>query len=431
MRFMRTAKKWRSAESRTARSADGKQIEAGESEKSKRGVSIEERTKDSLGFERNVTAASGAVFLVGLGEELWKKFLPKYLESLGASVAAVGLFGTAEDFFDAVYQYPGGWLADHWGRQRAFLVFVAGAVAGYFIYLSSPAWPYLFLGLAFVMAWQAMGSPAMFATIGDALPKEKRAMGFTIQSMLKRIPMVVSPLVGGAMIGAIGLQKGIRTGLLVTLVLAALAGALLASLRLPAAARDTVRMSGVWDSFHPTLKRLLASDIVIRMCEGMADIFVVLYVTNVSGVTIPKYGVLVAVQLMTAILIYVPSAKVAARVGRKPFVIATFFCFALYPITVILAHNFGVLILAFIVGGLREIGEPSRKAMIVDFAGQQLRGRTVGLYYLVRSLSITPASAIGGLLWKVRPEIPFVTAGLIGVAGTLLFAVSVEEQHAG
>ena len=397
----------------------------------KPGASITERITNSLGIERNVAAASGAVFLVGLGEELWKKFLPKYLESLGASVAAVGLFGTAEDFFDAVYQYPGGWLADHWGRRRAFLIFLAAAVAGYFIYLSSPAWPYLFLGLAFVMAWQAMGSPAMFATIGDALPREKRAMGFTVQSMLKRIPMVVSPLVGGAMIGAIGLQKGIRTGLLVTLVLAALAGALLASLRLPAAARDTVRMSGVWDSFHPTLKRLLASDIVIRMCEGMADIFVVLYVTNVSGVTIPKYGVLVAVQLMTAILIYVPSAKVAARVGRKPFVIATFFCFALYPITVILAHNFGVLILAFIVGGLREIGEPSRKAMIVDFAGQQLRGRTVGLYYLVRSLSITPASAIGGLLWKVRPEIPFVTAGLIGVAGTLLFAVSVEEQHAG
>jgi MFS family permease len=187
----------------------------------------------------------------------------------------------------------------------------------------------------------------------------------------------------------------------------------------------------VWESFHPTLKRLLASDIVIRMCEGMADIFVVLYVTNVSGITIAKYGVLVAIQLMTAILIYVPSAKIAARLGRKLFVIATFFCFALYPIAVVLAHNFRGLVLAFIVGGLREIGEPSRKAMIVDFAEQQFRARTVGLYYLVRSLAITPASAIGGLLWRVRPEIPFVTAGLIGVAGTLLFAVLVEEQHAG
>jgi len=376
-------------------------------------------------------AASGAVFLVGLGEELWKKFLPKYLESLGASVAAVGLFGTAEDFFDAVYQYPGGWLADQWGRRRAFLIFLAAATVGYFIYLSSPAWPYLFLGLAFVMAWQAMGSPAMFATIGDALPRERRAMGFTVQSTLKRIPMVISPLIGGAMIGTLGLQKGIRAGLLVTLVLAALAAALLFSLRLPATPRDTVRMSGVWGSFHPALKRLLASDIVIRMCEGIADIFVVLYVTNVSGITIPKYGVLVAIQLMTAILIYVPSAKIAGRVGRKPFVIATFICFALYPVTVILAHNFGGLVLAFIVGGLREIGEPSRKAMIVDFAEPQFRARTVGLYYLVRSLSITPASAIGGLLWRVRPEIPFVTAGLIGVAGTLLFAASVQEQHAG
>jgi MFS family permease len=382
-------------------------------------------------MERNVAAASGAVLLVGLGEELWKKFLPKYMESLGASVAAVGLFGTAEDFFDAIYQYPGGWLADHWGRRRAFLIFLMAAVAGYLIYLSTPTWPYLFLGLAFVMAWQAMGSPVMFATIGDALPRERRAMGFTVQSMLKRIPMVISPLIGGAIMGALGLQRGIRIGLLVTIALAAVAAALLFTLRLPTAARNAVSMSGVWDSFHPTLKRLLASDIVIRTCEGMADIFVVIYVTNVTGITIPKYGVLVAIQLMTAILIYVPSEKIAVRVGRKPFVIATFFCFALYPITVILARNFGALVLAFIVGGLREIGEPSRKAMIVDFANQQFRARNVGLYYLLRNLSITPASAIGGLLWRVRPEIPFVIAGLFGVAGTLLFAAFVKEQHAG
>src|SRR5258708_34647183 len=109
---------------------------------------------------------------------------------------------------------------------------------------------------------------------------------------------------------------------------------------------------------------------------------------------------------MAGIVVYVPSAKIGGRVGRRPFVIATFFCFALYPITVILAHNFGGLVLAFIVGGLREIGEPARKAMIVDFAEQRLRARTVGLYYLVRSLSITPASAMGGMLCGGRPEIP-------------------------
>lgn len=398
-------------------------------ERKRSGASIQKKITEYLGVERNVTAASGAVFLVGLGEELWKKFLPKYLESLGGSVAVVGLFGTAEDFLDAIYQYPGGWLADHWGRRRAFLVFLAAAFAGYFVYLSSPSWPYLFLGLALVMAWQAMGSPVVFATIGDALPKERRAMGFTVQSMLKRIPMVVSPLIGGGMIGALGLQRGFRTGLLITLALAGLAAALLFSMRLPDRARDTVKMSGVWKSFHPVLKRLLVSDIVIRMCEGMADIFVVLYVTNVGGLTIPRYGILVAIQLLTAILIYVPSAKLADRIGRKPVVIATFLCFAMFPVAVILSRGFVELILAFVIGGMREIGEPSRKAMIVDFAEAQVRARTVGLYYLVRSLSITPASAIGGLLWRVRPEVPFVTAGMIGLIGTLLFAVTVEEQY--
>src|SRR5437764_8144827 len=141
-----------------------------------------ERIKAFLSLERNVTAASGAVFLLGLGEELWKKFLPKYLEYLGASATTIGLFGTTEDFFDAIYQYPGGWLADRAGRRRAFLVFIGIASIGYLIYLLSPSWPWVFVGLGFAMAWHSMASPAVFAVIGDALPKEKRAMGFTLQS---------------------------------------------------------------------------------------------------------------------------------------------------------------------------------------------------------------------------------------------------------
>lgn len=346
-------------------------------------------------------------------------------------MAVVGLFGTAEDFFDALYQYPGGWLADHWGRRRAFLAFLAATAAGYLIYWFSPSWPYLFLGLALVMVWQTMASPTIFATIGDALPRERHAMGFTLYSVLKRIPVVISPLIGGVMIGGVGLASGVRIGLALTLVLAACAAGLLLSLRLPAGAKDTVRIGGVWNSFHPVLKRLLASDIVIRLCEGMADIFVVLYVTNVSGISLPEFGMLVAIQLLTSIFVYLPAAKVAERIGRKSLVIATFLCFAFYPVAVILTHTFAGLVFAFIVGGLREIGEPSRKTMIVGFAQPELRARTVGLYYLVRSSSITPASVIGGLLWKVQPVTPFVTAGAVGLLGTLLFALTVREQDAG
>ncbi|MDQ4123211.1 MAG: MFS transporter [Acidobacteriota bacterium] len=387
-----------------------------------------ERFKDYFGLERNVLAASCAVFLIGMGEELWKKFLPKYLESLGAGTLVIGLFGTAKDFFDAVYQYTGGWLADHLGRKRAFLIFIALACIGYLIYLLSPSWHLVFLGLAFTMAWHSMASPAIFAVIGDSLPKERRAI--TVQSILKRVPMMIAPVIGGAMVAGAGIAGGVHAGLLITLALAAIAALIILLVNIPITIGEPVNVQGVWKSFHHALRRLLISDIIIRTCEGMAEILIVLYVTNIIGLSLAQYGVLVAIQMTTAILVYLPSAKIADRTGRKPFVIATFLCFALFPLAVALSSSFSWLVVAFIIGGLREIGEPSRKAMIVDFAEPHLRARSVGLYYLVRSLSITPAALLGGLLWKFTPQTPFVTAGVIGLVGTIVFALTVEERYA-
>src|SRR5260370_12437365 len=230
------------------------------------------------------------------------------------------------------------------------------------------------------------------------------------------------------MIGTMGFQGGIRIGLIITIVFGGVVFALLWPINTSSASRAAVRLWGVWNAFHATLKRLLVSDIAIRTCEGMADIFVVLYVTNVSGVTIPRYAILVAVQLATAILVYIPSAKMADRLGRKPFVIATFLCFAFFPVAVVLAPDFRWLVGAFIFGGLREIGEPSRQALFVGFAQHNLLARTAVLFYLVQILSSTPPSAIGGLLWRIRPQIPFFVAGIVGIVGTLIFAAPLKRK---
>jgi MFS family permease len=394
------------------------------------GASRRARVADYLGLERNVAAASLAVFLLGMGEELWKKFLPKYLESLGAGPVAIGAFGTLKDFFDAVYQYPGGWLADRVGRRRAFLFFIALATIGYLIYLFSPSWPFVFVGLAFAMAWNSMASPAIFAVIGDALPKDRRAMGFTLQSLIKRVPMAIAPLVGGAFIARSGVTAGVRKGLVITLILAAVTALAVMAVNIQIKKGEATNIRGVWKSFHAALKRLLISDIIIRTCEGLAEVLIVLYVTNILGVSTARYAALVAIQMITSMLVYIPAAKIADRIGRKPFVIATFFCFAAFPIAVVMATGTATLVIAFIIGGLREIGEPARKAMIVDFAEPHLRARTVGLYYLVRSLIVTPAAAIGGMLWTLAPQTPFIIAGVIGVIGMIVFAATVEEKYA-
>lgn len=402
--------------------------ETGDELKSMRG-----RVRDALGLERNVVVMSLAVFLLGAGEELWKSFLPKYLEALGAGTAVIGMYGTARDFLDAIYQYPGGSIADRIGTRRALILFAALAVIGYTLFILSGSWPLVFLGLVFAMAWSSMASPAMFALIAERLPRDRRAMGFTVQAILKRVPVMLSPTIGGLLIASFGILRGVRFSLMLTIVLALLA--ILAQQRFYFVSdapieSASVKLRAQFAALHPALKRLLISDIFIRICEGMVNVFIVVYATDVIGVTPLEFGILVGIQMGASIAAYLPAAKLADRYGRKPFVVTTFLCFSLFPLAVALSHSFVALVGAFIIGGLRELGEPARKAMIVDLADATRRGRTVGLYYLTRSLSITPAAVIGGYLWKVGPALPFFVACAIGVLGTSLFAFTVERRYA-
>jgi MFS family permease len=162
----------------------------------------------------------------------------------------------------------------------------------------------------------------------------------------------------------------------------------------------------------------------------MVGVFIVLYAVDVVGVSAPRFGTLVAVQALTSILVYLPAARIAERTGKKPFVVATFVAFALFPLAVVWATSYWWLVLAFVVGGLREVGEPARKALIVDLAVPALRARVVGLYYLVRSLAIAPAAFVGGLLWRASPAVPFFVAAAAGAVGVVVFMLTVDEAYA-
>ena len=236
----------------------------------------------------------------------------------------------------------------------------------------------------------------------------------------------------GLAIATYGLRSGVHLGLAATVLLAVVTLGVVSHVNIPVT-RDPVPMDivAVWRSLPSPLRWLLTSDIFIRTCEGLVDVFLVLYAINVIGISAPAYGVLIAVQMTTAILSYFPAAKLTDRFGRKPFVIATFVAFSLFPIAVVLAGSFSALVLAFIVGGLRELGEPARKALIVDLSEPAVRARSIGLYYLIRSLAIAPAAFIGGLLWQLSPALPFWLAGAIGLVGVLVFAATVEERYAG
>jgi MFS family permease len=256
-----------------------------------------------------------------------------------------------------------------------------------------------------------------------------RTLGFSVQSILRRVPIVIAPAIGGFLIARQGVHGGVRTGLLITIALAGITLALVSQMRLSLPATHiSMSPSAVWRSMPGALRRLLWSDILVRTCEGLVDVFLVLYALNVIGIQPAQYGLLVGVQMGTSILSYLPGERLARRVGRIPMVTATFLAFALFPLAVLSAESFAGLVGAFVLGGLREIGEPARKALIVDLSSVGLRGRSVGLYYLVRSLSIAPAATIGGVLWQTAPSLPFALAGVFGFAGALVFALTAKPE---
>jgi predicted MFS family arabinose efflux permease len=175
---------------------------------------------------------------------------------------------------------------------------------------------------------------------------------------------------------------------------------------------------------HPTLRRLWLAEVFKRWCDWLVRDFIVLYVIFVRGLSPVQFGVFVAVQNTTALLTYLPIGRMTRTVGLQPFIGLTFVFFALFPLALVLLPGGDWLVLAFVVQGLREIGEPARKALITSLLPPEVRARGVGLYWGIRAFAICTASLAGAALWLAfGPETLLYTAFVCGCVGAGLFYV--------
>lgn len=387
---------------------------------------------DRFGLRRNVVLVSLASSLFACGHGLWQQFRPLWLRALGANPQIIGSFDALREVADAAYQFPSGWLADRWGRRIALVMASALAMAGYLIWLAAPTWQVVFLGLPFVMAWSNPNGP-IFATIGDTLPKNRRATGFAVQGLLPRLPSALLPMLGGVIIDSYvardgptaGVINGVRLGLAVTLVLAGIA----VWTQWHFFVEQSVESARQFGLFHPSLRSLLTSEILIRSAKRLTDNFLPLFMRDVFRISYFQLGFLTSVARVTSSLIYLPGGMASDRkVQRKPLVLASFVLYALVPLVMVVARSWSILLIAFVMYGLRDVGEPARKAMITDMTDPASCGRTVGIYYFIRGPAIAPAAFLSGYLYAIAPQLLFYAAGLAGIAGTLLLAFTVKEN---
>ncbi|MCI0747585.1 MAG: MFS transporter [Verrucomicrobia subdivision 3 bacterium] len=382
---------------------------------------------DFLALRRNTTLLLLALVLAGTGERLWLGFAPKYLQTLGATVLVIGLFDALQTLLGASYAYPGGWLTDRLGQRSSLLLFNALSLAGYVLVLVWQHWSALLIGAFLFLAWSALSLPATFAVVATSLDKSRHTMGVGVQSMVRRVPMIIGPLVGGWLIAHYGWEEGVRFALLGCIGLNAITMLFQWFMaESPAEEKSLANDSSlsffdVVKSFNPTLRELLVSDILIRFCERLPYAFVILWAMNHAGLNAQQFGWLVSIEMVTAMVCYIPVAHLADKHGQRPFVLATFVFFTLFPLSLLWAESFGALAVAFVIRGLKEFGEPARKALIIAQAASGLRARTYGAYYLIRDCIVTLGSLAGAWLWSISPGANFIGAALCGIFGTLWF----------
>ena len=351
------------------------------------------------------------------------RFVPAMMRSLGAGDEMIGLLGSVRDLCDAVLAYPGGRLSDRWGPTRTLRVVGVVSIVGYLMTAAAPNPIVVLVAAVLAMAWPAMGIVATFDVV--ARGKRDAMKAFSTQAMLRRVPMVLGPLLGAALVSRYGTGNGTRVAMTLAAVLAMVAVA------------GFVRglgtgYMGAAPPFHPIatlkdmpykMKVLLASDILVRFCEGLPDVFIVIYVFEQAKQSPSTFGLLIALRSVVSIASYLPGVRLALAVRRETVVAIGFLAYAAFPFALAYATNVKWLALAFVLGGLREIGEPARKSILVEQAGNTPVGDVLGTYLLVRGLMVAAAGVVGGALYQIAPALPFKVATGVGLAGLLLWVL--------
>jgi hypothetical protein len=412
--------------------------------------SARHRIADWLGLNRATLAVLAIIGFLGLSEEIWSTFLPLHLKkevagsdpdtAFVSAVLYMGVISSLKNLLEGFGYILGGTVAHRMGPRVALAVSAIPMTIGFIIMLSTNDPRVIVLGAILMTNWEPLSVPATFDVVGSEVPKNRRTIAFAVQSIQKRLPKAIGPAIGAFLLVSIGYHANLIVAFALVGVAVIVQLALTRQMR-PKADPPRVPIRDIMRTMPADLRRLLRAEIMIRWGDWFARDFAILYVVFIltrrwgwtDDAAAEAGGTLMAIMALTALGTYVPVAKWVDRsTSPKPFIGATFLLFSLFPISLVLlpklAAAAGVpvmvgLVVTYVLNGLREIGEPARKALITTGFEPHVRARAVGVYWGMRSFAFFPAPIVAALLWAwIGPDSTFLIGGGIGLAGTLFFS---------
>jgi len=352
-----------------------------------------------------------------------------YVQALGGTGLALGLIGLANWVSMAIVAFPGGYLADKYGRRWLITTMTFIMALSNLFFALAPTWHFILIG-AIVSSLCLIYQPALFAMVQDSLPPERRGMGSSIIQLIHGAFNTPGPVIAGLLLLKFGLVTSMRIIYIIVTVLFLIAAFWRLKLKetivtskepihfryfismYPQAIKESFN---VWKNVPSSAFWLFIIQTLLMFGMTLTHVINAIYARDILGIPEEQWWLVYIPLLITLIIASIPIGKIVDKIGRKLPLTLGLFVFGLATLIFIM----GNLLMLMVAMSLFAIGQllvmSSAMALFTDLVPADNRGKVVGFRNFVSYIFAGLGMLLGNYFYvSFFPQLPFyVTLGLL------------------
>jgi len=379
--------------------------------------------------------------LIDFANELPATYYALYVLELGATATILGMIGFASFLVLASVQFPGGYLADKFGRRWLVSSMTFGVAISQVLFALAPSWYFILMG-SVLMNLCLIYQPALMSMIADSLPSEKRGMGFGIVMLITSASTTPGPFVAGLLYNQFGLVQGMRIayGIVVAMFLTAA----LLRLKLQETMVNTRRPGfnellntyptalkesfGVWKKVPRSMFYLFVSGVVGTFGFAAAQLYYVVYAVQELLIDEAVWPLVLTALFITMIVLAIPIGKVVDKFNRKLPMLVAYVLFGASMWFFIHGDLTRLFVSLVLVGVAQVMINSAFSALQADLTPKEQRGKINGFTNFANNILMALGTLTGGILYEhVSPQAPFFLALIFIVPPLILTLALVHE----
>ena len=383
--------------------------------------------------------------MIDFASELPATYYGLYVLELGATETILGVIGLSQFLALASMQFPGGYLADKYGRKWLISTMTFGVALSFILYAIAPTWHFILIGAVLMGLFNSTYQPALSAMISDSLPSERRGMGFSIVMLIASASTTPSPAIAGLLNANFNLVNGMRIAYGIVVVLFLIAAffrtfflketvvnttkprlnEILQSY--PTALKESI---GVWKKVPKSMLYLFFSFAVAIFGFSATNLFTVVYATKVLLIDQITWAIIIALVPITTIILAIPVGKLVDKIRRKIPILVSVLIFGLSMWIFVNGDLTKVALSLILLGAGNVMLNASFGALLTDLTPKEQRGKVNGFINFANFIIMAAGSLVGGYLYEhVSPQAPFLLAVATVLPSFLLALALVKEPE--